>query len=380
MMYNEKVVASIKVKGKILREFKDTIYIPFGEEYSVLLKNLNTKRVIINVFIDSENVVPGGLVLNAGQTIDLERSIKNNNLHAGNKFKFIERTAAIEDGPRGIKLEDGLIRVEYQFEKAYPTINDYLGDLNKFKQDYPYPKTTQFFGQIARSVDSPLRNTTGEPYMQQYYATNNVAQFGATSAQASIMNTALNDVGITVPGSKSTQQYPGPEFPFSLSSPADFANVNDLTAAQQNSLGTYMGVCLVGNNSRIQPNETGFCYIGNQKSDGFDAASLNITASASTSMQDCQKSEPSGPDGGLTQAKQTTINGIIFYEAQLGEAATGHFVSTDSYRTYHGGACYTIDLNIESDVGTLEKGLSSDFSSMMHAKLKSILSTLKFTN
>ena len=207
MMYNEKVVASIKVKGKILREFKDTIYIPFGEEYSVLLKNLNTKRVIINVFIDSENVVPGGLVLNAGQTIDLERSIKNNNLHAGNKFKFIERTAAIEDGPRGIKLEDGLIRVEYQFEKAYPTINDYLGDLNKFKQDYPYPKTTQFFGQIARSVDSPLRNTTGEPYMQQYYATNNVAQFGATSAQASIMNTALNDVGITVPGSKSTQQF-----------------------------------------------------------------------------------------------------------------------------------------------------------------------------
>ena len=99
-MYNEKVVASIKVKGKILREFKDTIYIPFGEEYSILLKNLNTKRVIINVFIDSENVVPGGLVLNAGQTVDLERSIKNNNLQTGNKFKFIERTSAIEDGPR----------------------------------------------------------------------------------------------------------------------------------------------------------------------------------------------------------------------------------------------------------------------------------------
>ena len=118
-MYNSKLVASIKANGKVLREFKDTVYIPFGSEYSILLKNLNTVRALINIYIDGDNVVPGGLVLNAGQVVDLQRAIRNGNLSEGNRFKFIERTSNIEDH-RGIKLEDGLIRVEYQFEKVYP--------------------------------------------------------------------------------------------------------------------------------------------------------------------------------------------------------------------------------------------------------------------
>ena len=123
MMYNQKLVASIKANGKVLREFKDTVYIPFGSEYSFLIKNLNTQRAVVNVFIDGENVVPGGLVIDPGRTVDLERWIKNGNLSEGNKFKFIERTSAIENGPRGIKLEDGLVRIEFQFEKPRPIIN-----------------------------------------------------------------------------------------------------------------------------------------------------------------------------------------------------------------------------------------------------------------
>ena len=116
-MYSNKLVASLKANGKILREFKEMVYVPFGSEYSLLLKNLNTVRAVVNVFIDGEDQCPGGLVLNAGQEIDLERSIKNNNLNEGNRFKFIERTGAVEAGPRGIKLEDGIIRIEFQFEK-----------------------------------------------------------------------------------------------------------------------------------------------------------------------------------------------------------------------------------------------------------------------
>jgi hypothetical protein len=96
MMMNQKLVASIRANGKILREFKDTVYIPYNSEYSIVLKNLNTVRAIVNITLDGTDVCPGGLVLMAGQTIDLERWIKNGNLSAGNKFKFIERTARIE--------------------------------------------------------------------------------------------------------------------------------------------------------------------------------------------------------------------------------------------------------------------------------------------
>ena len=110
-MYNQKLIASLKANGKILREYKDTVYCPFGQEYSILLKNLNTVRAVVNVYIDGENVVPGGLVLNAGQEVDLERSIKNGNLTEGNRFKFIERTGAVEQH-RGVKLEDGIVRIE----------------------------------------------------------------------------------------------------------------------------------------------------------------------------------------------------------------------------------------------------------------------------
>jgi len=186
MMYNQKLVASIKSKGKVLREFKDTVYIPFASEYSILLKNLNTVRAVVNVFIDGENVVPGGLVIDPGRTVDLERWIKNGNLSEGNKFKFIERTSAIEDGPRGIKLEDGLIRVEYQFEIPRPILN------------IPTWSSTTLTRGISGSTGdwaSPMGAT---------YSTNaSLNSMNVTASAASFKN----ETGITVPGSKSTQSF-----------------------------------------------------------------------------------------------------------------------------------------------------------------------------
>ena len=64
-MYGNKIAAAIKVSGKVLREFKDTVYIPFGSEYTILVKNLNTKRACVNIYLDGECVSGGGIVLNA---------------------------------------------------------------------------------------------------------------------------------------------------------------------------------------------------------------------------------------------------------------------------------------------------------------------------
>jgi hypothetical protein len=187
MMYNQKLVASIKANQKVLREFKDTVYIPFASEYSILLKNLNTTRAVVNVFIDGENVVPGGLVIDPGRTVDLERWIKNGNLSEGNKFKFIERTQAIEDGPRGIKLEDGLIRVEYQFEIPRPVLN--------------IPTWT------SSTLTRGISGSTGDwasPMGATYSTTNaSLNSFNVTASAASFQN----ETGITVPGSKSTQSF-----------------------------------------------------------------------------------------------------------------------------------------------------------------------------
>ncbi len=177
MMYESKLAAAIKVGGKVLREFKDTVHIPFGSEYTILLKNLHTTRAVINVYIDGADMVPGGLVLDPGREVDLERSIKNGNLSEGNRFKFIERTGSVEKH-RGIGIEDGLVRIEFQFEQPRPIFNTPWIAASGSNNIYPQ-------GGIMRGMDVT-------------YSANNVT-CSATSA--------VSDVGITVPGSRSEQKF-----------------------------------------------------------------------------------------------------------------------------------------------------------------------------
>jgi len=230
MMYQSKLVASLKANGKILREFKDTVYIPFGSEYSFLLKNLHTQRAVVNIFIDGENIVEGGLVLDPNREVNLERYVKNGNLTEGNRFKFIERTTAIEDGPRGVKLEDGLIRIEFQYEQSRPISN--IAD-QFFKQYPPGVRTSEYRGVVdkySQDVNRGWISASGATFSQVNvngalrgvdFSQNGAAMQASASAAIdkavphatelhdgmATMDWCQNDIGITVPGSKSTQKF-----------------------------------------------------------------------------------------------------------------------------------------------------------------------------
>lgn len=229
-MYGNKLAAAIKVNGKVLREFKDTVYIPFGSEYAITLKNLHTTRAVVNVYIDGDNIVPGGLVLNAGQSVDLERAIRNGNLTEGNRLKFIERTGKIEQH-RGIGVEDGLVRVEYQFEVPRPVIN-----LNNIvgNTGFPYyppgvrsPTSSEYQGVVDKFTIT-ASGFSGERTISQmnvggalrgidYSRGESVKAAAASAINQVAPNTTeyhdgsatmdWNDTGITVPGSKSTQSF-----------------------------------------------------------------------------------------------------------------------------------------------------------------------------
>ena len=236
MMYSNKLVASIKSKGKVLREFKDTVYIPFGSKYSFLVKNLHTQRALVNIFIDGENVISGGLVLDPGREVDLERYVKNGNLTEGNRFKFIERTSAIENGPRGVKLEDGLVRIEFQYEAARPVINvsnifggnqsptgfrtsEYRGIVDKFSNRDTTGGWIRASGATYSqvNVNGALRGvdfSNGESVKAQasaainnYCAQNGIVSKAEVHDGMATMDSFINDVGITVPGSKSNQTF-----------------------------------------------------------------------------------------------------------------------------------------------------------------------------
>lgn len=117
MMYKSNFVCSLKVGGKILRENSGVVTLPFGSEYGVLLKNLGSRRAMVKVSVDGQDATEGTrLILQPNSSLELERFIRDGNLKSGNKFKFIERTQKIEDH-RGIKEDDGLVRIEFWAEK-----------------------------------------------------------------------------------------------------------------------------------------------------------------------------------------------------------------------------------------------------------------------
>ena len=197
MMYKKNFVAAIKVNGRILRESSDRVELPFGSEYSILLKNLDSVRSQAKISIDGQDAT-GWLVLQPGQDLEIERFVKN--LDRGNRFKFIERTERIENH-RGVKIEDGLVRIEFKREKKYelPKIVEH----HTYHYDYyPYlwPRI-HFKTNLTPTIYCNSVTTSGSLGGLQVQNT-------SFSAQNNVMrSTPENDVGITVPGSLSNQKF-----------------------------------------------------------------------------------------------------------------------------------------------------------------------------
>jgi hypothetical protein len=216
-MYQNRFVTAVKHNGRVLRELGETVFLPFGCEYSLMFKNLNSVRALVRVSIDGTNATEGAdLIVPANDSVDLERFIVSGNMNVGHRFKFIERTGKIENGPRGIKADDGLIRVEFEFERPYvqPSIlNGYLPGQNQpvwppvRDLQYPYTTwttTTATYSAPTKSAKSALRSMASPATLASSAST--------TSASVAPQNTALN--GITVAGSESRQQFvAGARFP-----------------------------------------------------------------------------------------------------------------------------------------------------------------------
>ena len=214
MMYSNKFVVALKtIDGKVLREQKDTVFLPFSSEYSIYLKNLNSVRSQVKVSIDGQDVLNGeSLVIGANQDLNLERFLKSKD--SGNRFKFIERTSQIENH-RGVKAEDGLIRIEFQFEKVFN--NQWYVNTNVLGGGY---NPNQIYG------GGGWRGAAGGSGGNQVYlkglggsALNAIgSSYSVPAGQANCMDfnpqsmevkcsAPVSDVGITVPGSISDQKF-----------------------------------------------------------------------------------------------------------------------------------------------------------------------------
>lgn len=217
MAFQSGFTASLIINGKSQRELNEsgdrTVRIPFGSEYAIRIKNKTKGRAYVSVDIDGTDVLGGKLIIRAGQTIDLERFVVDGDLSKGKRFKFV--SAGHGDVQDPTSEENGLICVKIEPEMIFSYTNatymqqGYGGVLRN------YTNPTLGGSSILRSA-SFGGSGTGGAGTSFSISTNAMAGNSSTvslNAQpvGCVMdynsNPVTSDVGATVEGSVSHQQF-----------------------------------------------------------------------------------------------------------------------------------------------------------------------------
>ncbi|MHA1816161.1 MAG: hypothetical protein ACTSX1_09165 [Candidatus Heimdallarchaeaceae archaeon] len=120
MTYKDNFVVEVKCNGKIMRVKDGAVYLPYGSEYTLLIKNLNSRKASVKIHIDGQDVLDySSLILEPNSSTELEGFLRGS--VANNRFKYIHKTKEIQEH-RGDRVDDGLIRVEFAFEKVRPDV------------------------------------------------------------------------------------------------------------------------------------------------------------------------------------------------------------------------------------------------------------------
>ena len=185
MVYNNNLIAVVKSKGKVLREFQgNVVRLPFGTDYSIYIKNKDSMRkAVVRVKVDGKDVLDNNsLIVDPGNATELKGFMKDSIVN--NKFRFIEKTDEISKH-RGNFVEDGLIELEYQFEE--------------FTQwRWAQPITWVYHTTWQQPPVYPGFSSSDIKYGHNFYS--NTEDIQATSS-------LVNDSGITVPGAKTKQVF-----------------------------------------------------------------------------------------------------------------------------------------------------------------------------
>lgn len=213
MTYKDQFVVEVKVDGQILRVRDGAVYLPYGCEYSILLKNLNSKKAAVNVSIDGEDVLDNSsLIITPLGTHELKGFLKNQT--AKNRFRFIQKTKQIQEH-RGDKVDDGLLRVEFAFEapKPDPIIKKVIREVEEHHHhhhhDY-WPRFTyynsnddwNYRGMSGNVCGASMNGNESQPTAT--YSSNVTMDSLGVSGE---LNAPLADEGITVKGSEISESY-----------------------------------------------------------------------------------------------------------------------------------------------------------------------------
>ena len=204
-MYKNGLVAVVVANGKIVREMNEagtsSVYLPFGCEYSIRFKNQNSERAAVSISIDGKDVLGGSqLVVNANGESEVKAFLEAGSGVAKNAFRFIEKTDKIREH-RGDKIDDGLIRIEYQFEEPLPV----------YTPRPPFIAPRPYWEDHERWAKG-LNGSRGPTFMGGAQCNSCVGPAAASESPSILRGFAFNaqqenDAGITVAGSIVNQKF-----------------------------------------------------------------------------------------------------------------------------------------------------------------------------
>ena len=196
LAYSNGFVAVCLANNRPVREInkdsKRVAIIPFDTEYKIRITNKKTVRCKVEVFVDGTDVLFGQkIVLGAGQSMDLERFLTDNN--SGNKFKFISKQKAMATGEimDPDSEDNGRIQVKFYEEQPWNCFTTIL--------------TNHQPGFYGGTVNCASNGTANVGVSNSGCTTNSIATSNTTltSTAASVKSSA----GVTAEGNVSHQKF-----------------------------------------------------------------------------------------------------------------------------------------------------------------------------
>lgn len=189
MMHQDSVVVCITDnKKKTYREYDfrsnknipvtkySTVILPFDSEYKIYIKNNDRNhRILVEIDIDGTNVTGNGIIIDANSQVYLERFVD-----IARKFKFVTADSdgvADPDSPDNGKITIRVNKENTYFKQVTPDWNKYSWMRDHTAENpNPYPTVTYSSGVLR-------------------------------GCSLSSVNNAIGDVGATIEGGHSNQQF-----------------------------------------------------------------------------------------------------------------------------------------------------------------------------
>jgi len=199
MTFKKQFIAVIKCQTQILREVDNVVHLPFGEHFSIFLKNLETRKAQVEISIDGKSI-GSTIIVPPNSEIEIERFLDD--VNTGNKFKFIRKTNKIVQ-VRGDRVDDGIVRVQFTFETEKPEVEHVRIEY----YDPPYYRPWRQPCIIRGTYDPPYYTCNSQSVG---VSTGNSLHSMQISNSLNSMNVSSNiqsDEGITTKGEVSNQKF-----------------------------------------------------------------------------------------------------------------------------------------------------------------------------